>query len=143
MESGTTFLEMQSQHSEADPGWQKFVNGIPGCEHAAPGKTFDCLRSVSDAVIHKSFKQQEGSDIFRGATWRPVIDGPGGVIPDKPTNVYKSTRGSKIAFIAGNNKDEGKWSASLRDLLRLTVSIRPQAQFSWTPRPARTRISET
>jgi hypothetical protein len=39
--------------------------------------------------------------------WEPVIDGPGGLIPDLPSVLFKRGQFARLPFIAGTNLDEG------------------------------------
>ena len=39
--------------------------------------------------------------------WVPTIDGPGGLIPELPSNLYAKGEFARIPFIAGTNLDEG------------------------------------
>jgi carboxylesterase type B len=41
----------------------------------------------------------------------PVVDGPGGVIPDKPKKLWDAGKFAKVPFIGGTNLDEGTYDA--------------------------------
>ncbi|KAJ7609729.1 esterase 1 [Mycena polygramma] len=64
--------------------WEKFVSGVPSCaSQATSNSTFGCLRAVNTTEIYEGMLTVEaGIELF---PFQPVIDGPGGLIPDLPS----------------------------------------------------------
>ncbi|KAH8824528.1 extracellular triacylglycerol lipase precursor [Flagelloscypha sp. PMI_526] len=77
--------------------WADFVRAVPECAAVADSTdTFTCMKQVNSTSLLNA--------IFSGQRFLPVIDGPGGLIPDFPSRVpYKSA----MPLLAGSNKDEG------------------------------------
>ncbi|KAJ7850274.1 extracellular triacylglycerol lipase precursor [Mycena olivaceomarginata] len=87
--------------------WEIFVRGVPSCASlATSGSTFGCLRSANTTEIFDglSAAMVAGIEPF---PWQPVIDGPGGFIPDLPSVLFKRGQFARLPFIAGTNLDEG------------------------------------
>ena len=77
--------------------WQDFVASVPACaSFVNTTNTFECLRSASPSSLLTAI-----STI--GSGFQPVIDGPGGIIPDRPSQVVPKTR---IPTLTGTNLDE-------------------------------------
>ena len=77
--------------------WQDFVASVPACaSFVNTTNTFECLRSASPSSLLTAI-----STI--GSGFQPVIDGPGGIIPDRPSQVIPKTR---IPTLTGTNLDE-------------------------------------
>jgi hypothetical protein len=51
--------------------------------------------------------------------WQPVIDGPGGFIPDLPSVLFKRGQFARLPFIAGTNLDEGEMSSFISLVLTM------------------------
>ena len=106
MESGapTTVSNIKASAKEAD--WELFVSLVPQCAGVQPGNTFACLRSASADDLAQAI-QTFYAKTNDTASFFPVVDGPGGVIPDSPVALYKQGHFAKLPFIQGNNLDEG------------------------------------
>ncbi|KAL1750914.1 Alpha/Beta hydrolase protein [Schizophyllum commune] len=92
-----------------EAAWQSFVKGIPECASTAgSGASLACLRSLNDSnsllANINPFDDAYGEQLYPFA---PVIDGPGGVVPDMPSTVYAKGEFAKIPTISGNVLDEG------------------------------------
>ena len=48
----------------------------------------------------------------------PVIDGPGGLVPDLPSRLISAGKFAKIPFITGDNLDEGEYRRPLPTMPR-------------------------
>ncbi|CAK5266221.1 unnamed protein product [Mycena citricolor] len=104
--------------SQASPGlfdaarrdniWSLFVGAVPSCASlAGSNSTFSCLRqNATSAELLSGFlaTMSQANDRF---PWDPVIDGPGGLIPELPSLMLAKGEFSKLPFIAGTNMDEG------------------------------------
>ncbi|KAJ7305388.1 extracellular triacylglycerol lipase precursor [Mycena albidolilacea] len=87
--------------------WEKFVRGVPSCASlATSGSTFGCLRSANTTEIFDGLSAAMAAGIEQ-FPWQPVIDGPGGFIPDLPSVLFKRGQFARLPFIAGTNLDEG------------------------------------
>ncbi|KAJ7106522.1 esterase 1 [Mycena epipterygia] len=87
--------------------WQNFVSGVPSCASTVTsGSTFGCLRNANTTEIFKglSAAMAESNELF---PWDPVIDGPGGLLPDLPSVLLKRGQFARLPFITGTNQDEG------------------------------------
>ncbi|KAJ8523188.1 hypothetical protein ONZ45_g322 [Pleurotus djamor] len=62
--------------------------------------TLSCLQAVSPDIIRKAIA---ATTPFNFA---PALDGPGGVIPDYPSRLYKKGRFSQVPTLYGTNLDE-------------------------------------
>jgi len=103
--SAATALTFDAQHRQID--WDNFVSGVPGCENlATTNNTFGCLKSVNTTAILAGLllAQDESSEEF---PWSPTIDGPGGFIPELPSQLFAKGIFAKLPFISGTNLDEG------------------------------------
>ncbi|KAJ7700400.1 esterase 1 [Mycena rosella] len=86
--------------------WQNFVGGVASCaSKATSGSTFGCLRSASTSEIFEGLSAAlaEANELF---PWYPVLDGPGGLIPDLPSVLFERGQFARLPFIAGTNLDE-------------------------------------
>ncbi|KAJ7857231.1 extracellular triacylglycerol lipase precursor [Mycena leptocephala] len=90
-----------------EAGWETFVAGVPSCASLAKsGSTFACLRSANTTEIFQGISSAMAAAIEQ-FPWEPVIDGPGGLIPDVPSVLFKCGQFARLPFIAGTNLDEG------------------------------------
>ncbi|KAI0710298.1 extracellular triacylglycerol lipase precursor [Cerioporus squamosus] len=86
--------------------WDKFVSDVPACTNATAGDTFSCMQSVDTATLLTAWEETAAS-FPEPFLFVPVIDGPGGLVPDLPSKLIADGKFSKIPFIAGTNLDEG------------------------------------
>ncbi|KAF8890726.1 triacylglycerol lipase 3 [Infundibulicybe gibba] len=87
------------EHNEAS--WQAFVSAVPECAPlATTSDTFDCLRAANSSILLQAFATAE----ILGASFSPVIDGPGGIIPQIPSTLTPQTH---FPVLIGSNLDEG------------------------------------
>ncbi|KAJ6504351.1 extracellular triacylglycerol lipase precursor [Mycena vitilis] len=87
--------------------WETFVRGVPSCaSRATSGATFGCLRSANTTEIFDAMSAVMAADIEL-FPFQPVIDGPEGLIPDRPSAFLNRGQFARLPFIAGTNLDEG------------------------------------
>ncbi|KAJ7793691.1 extracellular triacylglycerol lipase precursor [Mycena olivaceomarginata] len=87
--------------------WQNFVGSVPSCSNiSTSGSTFECLAKANTTEILQGFASAS-SESTHFNPWPPVIDGPGGLIPDLPSVLFKRGQFARLPFIAGTVKDEG------------------------------------
>ncbi|KAJ6584090.1 esterase 1 [Mycena vulgaris] len=89
--------------------WQNFVSGVASCaSQATSGSTFGCLQNATTTEIFQglSVAAAEASPT-EISIWDPVLDGPGGLIPDLPSVLFERGQFARLPFIAGTNQDEG------------------------------------
>ncbi|KAK7042562.1 carboxylic ester hydrolase [Favolaschia claudopus] len=106
-ESGSQATSALFTADRGEVDWQNFVRGVPSCSSAATsGSTFDCIHDASVTELLSGFATalNASSNEF---PWVPVIDGPGGLIPDLPSVLFKRGQFARLPFIAGTNLDEG------------------------------------
>ncbi|KAJ7742578.1 esterase 1 [Mycena metata] len=109
LESGSqaTSALFTSERGELD--WQDFVAAVPFCASTATsGLTFDCLRRANTTDIFTGLSVVTSPPSTGAADeslpWGPVLDGPGGVIPDLPSVLFRRGSFARLPFIAGTNK---------------------------------------
>ncbi|CAK5277036.1 unnamed protein product [Mycena citricolor] len=102
--AGGTF---QPAHRENT--WSLFVGAVPSCASlAGTNSTFSCLRNATTDEMFNAFLTTVSGAIENfPLDWDPVIDGPGGLIPELPSRLLLKEKFAKIPFIAGTNLDEG------------------------------------
>lgn len=81
-----------------------------GCEDTE--NQLDCMRDVPIEVILEHSNQPspgDGDTSFSEGDWsfRVVIDGDGGVLPDEPRAMFKRGDIAKVPYLLGANNDEG------------------------------------
>ncbi|KAI3619517.1 extracellular triacylglycerol lipase precursor [Moniliophthora roreri] len=86
--AGTTFTFEASRRQE---NWDSFVAAVPECSNSAPGDSFTW---VSFAEAREQFP------------FVPALDGPGGLLPELPSEMYAKGQFARIPFISGTNLDE-------------------------------------
>ncbi|KAJ7766330.1 extracellular triacylglycerol lipase precursor [Mycena maculata] len=87
--------------------WENFVGNVASCASlATSGNTFSCLQNASTTEIFEGILASiaEATEEF---PWDPVIDGPGGLIPDLPSVLFRRRQFARLPFMAGTNLDEG------------------------------------
>lgn len=87
-----------------DASWQEFVSAIPACASTSGTKnTLDCLRSITSSAPFEQalITTQVG---FANISFQPVIDGPGGLIADRPSQLIPA---GNLPTLIGSNLDEG------------------------------------
>ncbi|KAI9061774.1 esterase 1 [Trametes sanguinea] len=86
--------------------WTNFVQATPGCANARPNNTFECLRNASVDTLLDAYKTSaaESPETYQ---FVPVIDGPGGLIPDSPSTLYAEGKFARIPLMTGANLDDG------------------------------------
>lgn len=92
-------------HHEED--WENFINTVPACAGSSSNDSFACLRaaSVDDIINAGNIALAVSAGEFPFA---PVIDGPNGIIPDLPSELFAQGHFAKIPLLAGQNLDEGE-----------------------------------
>ncbi|KAJ6606213.1 esterase 1 [Mycena vulgaris] len=106
-ESGSQASPSLFTSERREVNWENFVGGVASCaSKAKSGSTFVCLESATTTEILAGFvaAAAEAPNAF---PWDPVIDGPGGLIPDLPSVLFKRGQFARLPFIAGTNLDEG------------------------------------
>ncbi|KAK7024892.1 carboxylic ester hydrolase [Favolaschia claudopus] len=123
-ESGTMGSNRLLLPSDGQALWTSFLSMIPACANtSSTHDSFDCLRSVPlDEIV----QAQAAAVANTVVGWTPVIDGPGGFIPELPSELMARGHFSRIPFISGTNLDEGTLfvdtSITTEDDLRLYIA---------------------
>ncbi|KDR78238.1 hypothetical protein GALMADRAFT_224614 [Galerina marginata CBS 339.88] len=101
LESTASLPTFEPEVNEA--AWQSYVAAIPACaSFANTANTFDCIRSADSQSLLQALTTAQ---IFSGNTFfQPVIDGPGGLLVDRPSKVVLKAR---LPTMIGSNLDEG------------------------------------
>jgi acetylcholinesterase len=91
--------------SEGQGLWEFFLSMVPACVNTSTtNDSFECLRQVPLETIVEAHAAAVANAVIG---WTPVIDGPGGFIPDLPSKLIVEGKFSRIPFISGTNLDEG------------------------------------
>ena len=100
MQSGSTVPAFKPERNEA--AWQQFVAAVPSCASVAnTTNTFDCLmKADSESLFNATFAAVSP----RSTSYRPVIDGPDGFLPDRPSRLTQKTY---LPALIGSTLDEG------------------------------------
>ncbi|PIL26418.1 hypothetical protein GSI_12175 [Ganoderma sinense ZZ0214-1] len=106
MESGFAGSLPSIDASRGDLLWDAFAANVTVCAGVFRGSTFSCLRNATADALLSSWEAAVEAipDLFH---FVPVIDGPGGLLPDVPSNLLAAGNFSRIPFIAGTVVDEG------------------------------------
>ncbi|KAH8836160.1 extracellular triacylglycerol lipase precursor [Flagelloscypha sp. PMI_526] len=77
--------------------WADYVTAIPECASVANSTdTFNCLMTADVSSLMNA--------VYSGKRFEPVLDGPGGLIPNFPSKLRYD---SPLPLLVGSNKDEG------------------------------------
>nr|VWO94947.1 Carboxylic ester hydrolase (EC [Ganoderma boninense] len=106
MESGSSGTLPSFTASRRDVVWDAFVANTTECASAAPGSTFACMRNATTSDLLSSWEAVAAA-FPEPFLFVPVIDGPGGLLPDLPSKLLAAGNFSKIPFVAGTVLDEG------------------------------------
>lgn len=109
MESGSAGTTLTFDAARREVDWQNFVTDIPSCSDTAGTlETFECLQTTN--VTSASLLQAIDISLGQAAEqfpWPPTFDGPDGLFPSPPSELFKRGKFARIPFIAGTNLDEG------------------------------------
>ena len=81
-----------------------FVNNTRSCATASPNNTFPCLISADSSDLRASLDAAFAIELF---PFRPVLDGPEGILSDLPARRLSHGAGGRVPFMAGTTLDEG------------------------------------
>uniref|UniRef100_A0A8H7Y3F6 Carboxylic ester hydrolase n=1 Tax=Psilocybe cubensis TaxID=181762 RepID=A0A8H7Y3F6_PSICU len=86
-----------------EDAWRRFVAATPACASVAnSGNTIDCMRTADSQAIFQALTVAEG---VSSSAYQPVIDGHGGLVVDRPSQVDQSE--ARLPLLIGTNLDEG------------------------------------
>ncbi|KAJ7131214.1 esterase 1 [Mycena epipterygia] len=106
-ESGSQATAALFTPERREVDWENFVSGVASCASTAKSRsTFGCLQTANTTEIFQGLSAAM-TDANEEFPWDPVIDGPGGIIPDLPSVLFKRGQFARLPFIAGTNLDEG------------------------------------
>jgi len=81
-----------------------FANSVKSCATASENNTFSCLRSASSSDLLAAINAGLALEQY---PYRPVLDGPGGIISDNPAKRLSRGAGGQVPVMIGTNLDEG------------------------------------
>ena len=81
-----------------------FANSVQSCATASANNTFSCLRSATSSDLVAAINVGLALEQF---PFRPVLDGPGGIISDYPAKRLSCGAGGQVPLMIGTNLDEG------------------------------------
>ncbi|KAI0284362.1 extracellular triacylglycerol lipase precursor [Russula aff. rugulosa BPL654] len=88
----------------ATPSWNLFAKNTRSCATASPNNTFPCLISADSSDIRAGLDAAFAIELF---PFRPVLDGPGGIVSDHPARRLSHGAGGQVPVMAGTVLDEG------------------------------------
>ncbi len=83
------------------------LGGVPGCSSfVGTSFTVNCLQSVNSSDVLAGLLQAlaETTEQF---PFDPTLDGPHGLFPGLPSELFPRGQFARLPFIAGTNLDEG------------------------------------
>ena len=106
MQSGSASTPFIFPGERREDQWQTFVSRVPECSGAPRNRVYDCLRRANSSTIFRAseYVREIAPEWF---PYWPNIDGPGGLIPDLPSKLFKRGHFARIPFMAGTCLDEG------------------------------------
>ncbi|KAF8505634.1 extracellular triacylglycerol lipase precursor [Russula emetica] len=103
-ESGTASSIPVFDGYRATPSWILFVNNTRSCATASPNNTFPCLISADSSDLRAGLNAAFAIETF---PFRPVLDGPEGILNDHPAKRLSHGAGGRVPLMAGTVLDEG------------------------------------
>jgi carboxylesterase type B len=85
------------------PSWMLFANNTQSCATASPNQTFSCLIAADSSDLRASLKAGMAIELW---PFRPVLDGPEGIISDLPAKRLSNGAGGRVPFMTGAVLDE-------------------------------------
>ncbi|THU76654.1 alpha/beta-hydrolase [Dendrothele bispora CBS 962.96] len=114
MESTGGIPVLSPSSPQANEVWNNFTSVIPSCQNKLEN-TVDCLRSLTTPEIIQAFNNAGLFFNASGMDWIPVIDGPGGLLPNLPSTL-RPKEGVVDAVLIGENLDEGTCDLTIQYL---------------------------
>ncbi|KAI0284358.1 Alpha/Beta hydrolase protein [Russula aff. rugulosa BPL654] len=112
-QSGTASTLPVFDGYRATPSWNLFAKNTRSCATASPNDTFPCLVSADSSDLRASLDAAFAIELF---PFRPVLDGPEGIINDLPARRLSHGAGGRVPFMAGTVLDEGLSSRTYSNL---------------------------
>ena len=86
-----------------------FANNTQSCATASPNQMFSCLIAADSSDLRASLKAGMALELW---PFRPVLDGPEGIITDLPAKRLLNGAGRRVPFMTGAVLDEGLFPSS-------------------------------
>ncbi|KAF8505638.1 extracellular triacylglycerol lipase precursor [Russula emetica] len=113
----------------ATPSWILFANDTRSCATASPNNTFPCLISADSSDLRAGLNAAFAIELF---PFRPVLDGPEGILSDHPARRLSHGAGGRVPFMAGTVLDEGTVFLS-KDFRAEDIAIWLNANYTPSP----------
>lgn len=94
--------------------WDNFVSSVPECASlSTTDHTFGCLQTANaSTIVHAlGVARRISANKF---PFTPVLDGPGGFLPDQPSKLLNEGKYARLPFITGDCLDEGNRHITIR-----------------------------
>ncbi|KAK7042228.1 carboxylic ester hydrolase [Favolaschia claudopus] len=129
-EAGTTAVFTANKSLEQ---WNIFVSSTPTCAADNSGDEFSCLRAATTDQLLAS-ENIALADMVGEFPFFPVLDGPGGIIPQLPSTMLRSPGGGAgIPFMSGSTLDDGTLFVAASIAINSTAQIVGQLNTSFYP----------
>ncbi|KAH9999290.1 Alpha/Beta hydrolase protein [Russula vinacea] len=99
--TGSTFPIFDGH--QGTPSWMLFANNTQSCATAPPDQMFSCLIAANSSDLRASLKAGMALELW---PFRPVLDGPEGIITDLPAKRLLNGAGGRVPFMTGAVLDE-------------------------------------
>ncbi|KAH9977929.1 Alpha/Beta hydrolase protein [Lactifluus volemus] len=105
LQSGTASTFPVFDPYRATPSWMLFAKNTPSCATVplTPNNTFSCLMSASSSDLLAGMNAAMAIELF---PFRPVFDGPQGILRESPAKRLSGGAGRQVPFMAGTVLDE-------------------------------------
>jgi len=103
-ESGTASTLPNFDAYRQIPSWMLFLQNTGPCAAASPNNTLACLMATSPSDLLAGIIAGLAIEPY---AFRPVLDGPEGIVSDLPAKRLSRGAGGQVPFIAGTVLDEG------------------------------------
>ncbi|KAK0224109.1 extracellular triacylglycerol lipase precursor [Armillaria fumosa] len=106
-ESGSATSSLSFNAQRREDSWTNFVRGIPSCSSfVGTSFTVNCIQSMNSSdVLEGLLLSLEEAD--EEIPFDPTLDGPHGLFPGLPSELFPRGQFARLPFIAGTNLDEG------------------------------------
>ncbi|KAJ7096417.1 esterase 1 [Mycena epipterygia] len=114
LQSGAPATTVVFEPEQRQKDWDIFVDAVPECAatlHSELRHSFACMQSVNASILLDALGTASGK-IPEQFPWVPVIDGPGGLLPEMPSTLLEKGLFSDLPYISGTTLDEATFFVS-------------------------------
>ncbi|KAK0499005.1 extracellular triacylglycerol lipase precursor [Armillaria luteobubalina] len=106
-ESGSATSSLSFDAQRREDSWTNFVRGIPSCSSfVGTSFTVNCIQSMNTSDVLEGLLLSL-AEADEDIPFDPTLDGPHGLFPGLPSELFPRGQFARLPFIAGTNLDEG------------------------------------